>query len=225
MPRCTAQLPSRWQPCNNAVASKVTALVLQCSAASKSYRQQARQTTAAMPPAGLGAKLVIVIGARPQINKAMRESGVEPRYEHGYRVTDAASLQAAIRAAGQARMEVESRLSKARAFGAGLCSMFLCVCENRMLQVGQTRLLSLQGPMVTMVRRHARSGGEGPQAASQQQQQQQQQHYGPALTTVSGNYVAAKRKGVVGGVDYQLTGVVRFVQVGRVCWLRKVFCV
>ncbi|EFN52161.1 hypothetical protein CHLNCDRAFT_7287, partial [Chlorella variabilis] len=117
---------------------------------------------------GLGAKLVIVIGARPQINKAMRESGVEPRYEHGYRVTDAASLQAAIRAAGQARMEVESRLSKARAFGAGLCSMFLC--------------------------------------------QQQQQHYGPALTTVSGNYVAAKRKGVVGGVDYQLTGVVRFVQ-------------
>lgn len=33
------------------------------------------------------------------------------------------------------------------------------------------------------------------------------------LQTVSGNYVAAKRKGVVGGVDYQLTGVVRFVQV------------
>lgn len=58
-----------------------------------------------------------------------------------------------------------------------------------------------QGPAVTMVRRHAR-GGEG------------SQHYGPALQTVSGNYVAAKRKGVVGGVDYQLTGVVRFVQVG-----------
>ena len=55
-----------------------------------------------------------------------------------------------------------------------------------------------------MVRRHAR-GGEG-------LQQQQQHHYGPALQTVSGNYVAAKRKGVVGGVDYQLTGVVRFVQ-------------
>ncbi len=33
--------------------------------------------------------------------------------------------------------------------------------------------------------------------------------------TVSGNYVAAKRKGVVGGLDYQLTGMVRFVQVGE----------
>lgn len=32
---------------------------------------------------------------------------------------------------------------------------------------------------------------------------------------MSGNYVAAKRKGVVGGLDYQLTGMVRFVQVGE----------
>ncbi len=34
-------------------------------------------------------------------------------------------------------------------------------------------------------------------------------HYGPALQTVSGNYVAAKRKGVVDGVDYGFTGAVR----------------
>ncbi len=33
-------------------------------------------------------------------------------------------------------------------------------------------------------------------------------HYGPALHTVSGNYVAAKRKGVVDGVDYGFTGAV-----------------
>lgn len=37
-------------------------------------------------------------------------------------------------------------------------------------------------------------------------------HYGPAVSTVSGNYVAAKRRGVVGGVDYGFTGQVRFVQ-------------
>lgn len=71
------------------------------------------------PSAGLGVKLVIVIGARLQINKAMRESGVEPRYEHGYRVTDAAAMQAAIQAAGHARMEVESRLSKVGQRGGG----------------------------------------------------------------------------------------------------------
>lgn len=137
---------------------------------------------------GLGAKLVVVIGARPQINKAIRESGSEPRYEQGYRVTDALSLQAAIRASGQARMEVESRLSKA--------------------------------PAVTMVRRHVRSGGDGASgggggASSQHAAaslSSSSQHSGPALVTVSGNYVAAKRKGVVGGVDYGLTGVVRFVQ-------------
>ena len=72
--------------------------------------------------AGLGVKLVIVIGARLQINQAMRATGVEPRYEHGYRVTDAASLQAAIRAAGHARMEVESRLSKVRACCISPCA-------------------------------------------------------------------------------------------------------
>ncbi len=33
-------------------------------------------------------------------------------------------------------------------------------------------------------------------------------HYGPALHTVSGNYVAAKRKGVVDGIDYGFTGAV-----------------
>ncbi len=38
-------------------------------------------------------KLVIVIGARPQINRAVRERGAEPQYAHGYRVTDPASLQ------------------------------------------------------------------------------------------------------------------------------------
>ena len=57
-------------------------------------------------------RLVVVIGARLQINQAMRAAGVEPTYAHGYRVTDAASMQAAIQAAGHARMEVESRLSK-----------------------------------------------------------------------------------------------------------------
>ena len=33
-------------------------------------------------------------------------------------------------------------------------------------------------------------------------------HYAPALQTVGGNYVAAKRKGVVDGVDYGFTGAV-----------------
>ena len=33
-------------------------------------------------------------------------------------------------------------------------------------------------------------------------------HYGPALHTVTGNWVAGKRKGVIGGVDFGSTGMV-----------------
>lgn len=126
---------------------------------------------------GLGVRLTVVIGARMQINQAIRAEGVEPRYAKGYRVTDDVALKAAIAAAGAARMIVEARLSKA--------------------------------PTVTMMRRHARStvsGRESPASSVSRNQQ------APAVTTVSGNYVAAKRKGVVGGVDYQHTGSVRFVQ-------------
>ena len=56
-----------------------------------------------------------------------------------------------------------------------------------------------------MVRRHSRGSSPTPSDSGRR--------YGPALQTVAANYVAAKRKGVVNGVDYQLTGVVRFVQV------------
>lgn len=48
-----------------------------------------------------------------------------------------------------------------------------------------------------MVRRHTRV--------------QTEFHYMAAMRVVSGNYVAAKRRGVVDGVDYGYTGEVRFV--------------
>eukprot|EP00775_Hariotina_reticulata_P009748 gene9748-9906_t len=36
-------------------------------------------------------------------------------------------------------------------------------------------------------------------------------HFGPALSVVSGNYVAAKRRGIIDGVDFGFTGEVRFI--------------
>lgn len=120
---------------------------------------------------GLGVRLVVVIGARMQINEAIRAKGSEPRYVKGYRVTDDVAMKAAVAAAGAARMVVEARLSKA--------------------------------PTVTMMRRHARGNEMGSSSPRNQT---------PSVTTVSGNYVAAKRKGVVGGIDYQHTGSVRFIQ-------------
>ena len=46
-----------------------------------------------------------------------------------------------------------------------------------------------------MIRRHTKGDGEI--------------HFEPALNVVSGNYVTAKRRGIVNGIDFGLTGEVR----------------
>ena len=62
--------------------------------------------------AGLGVRLVLVLGVRPDIDAMVRDSGHEPIYAHGQRVTDGVAMEAAMQAAGAARMKVEARLSK-----------------------------------------------------------------------------------------------------------------
>lgn len=59
----------------------------------------------------LGVRLVVVHGARPQIDARMAEKGLEPQYLHGLRVTDAETLTCVIQAVGQVRVEIESWLS------------------------------------------------------------------------------------------------------------------
>ena len=56
--------------------------------------------------AGLGVRLVIVLGAQQQIDAQLRQQGKEPRFVGGYRVTDPAALLAAVEASGCSRMEV-----------------------------------------------------------------------------------------------------------------------
>jgi len=72
----------------------------------------------------LGVKLVIVHGIRPQIEERLGLRGLETRFVHGVRVTDADALAAVIEAAGAARTEVEALLSMGRAnspmHGAGV---------------------------------------------------------------------------------------------------------
>ncbi|TJZ79024.1 amino-acid N-acetyltransferase [Chitiniphilus eburneus] len=59
----------------------------------------------------LGVRLVVVHGARPQIEARMAERGLEVRYHHGLRVTDGETLECVIQASGQVRVEIESLLS------------------------------------------------------------------------------------------------------------------
>jgi amino-acid N-acetyltransferase len=59
----------------------------------------------------LGVRIVLVAGARPQIDEALARRGQEPRYERGLRITDEVALQCVKEAVGTTRVELESLLS------------------------------------------------------------------------------------------------------------------
>jgi len=59
----------------------------------------------------LDVRVVLVHGARPQIEEQMRQHGVEPRYVSNRRVTDARALACVKEANGIVRVEVEALLS------------------------------------------------------------------------------------------------------------------
>ncbi len=61
--------------------------------------------------ASLEIKLVLVHGARPQIESRLLASGIEPRYLNGIRITDAETLQCAKESIGRVRVEIEALLS------------------------------------------------------------------------------------------------------------------
>lgn len=59
----------------------------------------------------LGLKLVLVHGARPQIEQRLEQAGVELRYVNGLRITESAALSFIKEAIGQVRIRIEARLS------------------------------------------------------------------------------------------------------------------
>lgn len=61
--------------------------------------------------ASLGVRLVLIHGARPQIEAQMKAAGLEPRYVDGVRVTDEEALACVKQATGQVRVEIEALLS------------------------------------------------------------------------------------------------------------------
>jgi amino-acid N-acetyltransferase len=61
--------------------------------------------------ASLGVRLVLVHGARPQIEQHLSRSGIEDRYHHGIRLTDAQTMQCVKEAVGRVRVEIEALLS------------------------------------------------------------------------------------------------------------------
>lgn len=62
--------------------------------------------------AALGIRLVLIHGARPQIDEEMARRGLTPRYHQGLRVTDADALECVKAAMGVTRLEIEALLSQ-----------------------------------------------------------------------------------------------------------------
>jgi amino-acid N-acetyltransferase len=109
--------------------------------------------------AALGVRLVLVHGARPQIEAQLAARGTRPRYVRGARVTDEAALASVKQANGQLRVEIEA-------------------------------LLSMGLPSSPMANAQIRVAG--------------------------GNFVTARPRGVVDGVDMQYTGEVRQIDAAAI---------
>jgi amino-acid N-acetyltransferase len=62
--------------------------------------------------AALGVRLVLVHGARPQIEEELAEKGLQSLTHDGYRVTDAATLDCVIDAVGSVYLEIDALLSQ-----------------------------------------------------------------------------------------------------------------
>ena len=61
--------------------------------------------------ASLGIKLVLVHGARPQIEQHLAKNNLGDTYHHGIRLTDAQTMQCVKEAVGRVRVEIEALLS------------------------------------------------------------------------------------------------------------------
>ena len=103
----------------------------------------------------LGVQLVLVHGARPQIDAVLKTLSIKSDFHNGFRITDGAALNAVKAAIGMVKSDIES-------------------------------LLSVGVPGSPM--------------------------HGSRIRVISGNFVTAKPKGVIDGIDFQHTGEVRRIE-------------
>jgi len=140
----------------------------------------------------LGVRVVLVLGSNKQVEEGLVDRGIVSEVVDGYRVTTPEALEVAMEAAGRNSVLTQALLSR--------------------------------GINVAVTRRHGdrgneeeeRGGGGGPSGSFFGRGSFPARASAGSATGVSGNFIQAKRRGVVKGIDFQYTGDVVSVDVNAV---------
>ena len=147
----------------------------------------------------LGVRVVLVLGSTEQVNAIVENRGIESVIVDGYRVTCPEALEVAMEAAGRNNVVVQALLSRG-------------------INVAVTRKHGDRAPNQHETFTNASRGHGNPAAAVSPQANVSNVSTRPggAPAAVSGNFIVAKRRGVVDGVDFLYTGDVVSVDVNAV---------
>ena len=147
----------------------------------------------------LGVRVVLVLGSTEQVNAIVENRGIESVIVDGYRVTCPEALEVAMEAAGRNNVVVQALLSRG-------------------INVAVTRKHGDKAPNQHETFTNASQGHGNPAfpAFPQANVSNVSTRPGGAPVAVSGNFIVAKRRGVVDGVDFLYTGDVVSVDVNAV---------
>jgi amino-acid N-acetyltransferase len=152
----------------------------------------------------LGVRVAVVIGSNEQVSAMCEKRSVPVEVHDGYRVTSPESLEIAMEAAGRNNVLVQALLSRGinvavtRKHGDRGDHVEFLPFGDRNGGVDSSASGNSVGSMDTLSRA---GGGSRP---------------GGGATATSGNFITAKRRGIVHGVDFQYTGDVVYVDVDAV---------
>ena len=145
----------------------------------------------------LGVRVVLVLGSNKQVEEGLVDRGIGSEVVDGYRVTTPEALEVAMEAAGRNSVLTQALLSRG-------------------INVAVTRRHGDRGDDASYDASGIGGGGGGPAGGSFFGRGVAFRGGAGSATGVSGNFIQAKRRGVVKGIDFEYTGDVVSVDVDAV---------
>ena len=154
----------------------------------------------------LGVRVVLVLGSNDQVNAMSKKRNVPIDVVDGYRVTSPESLEIAMEAAGRNNVLVQALLSRG-----------INVAVTRKHGDRDTHAEFGNGMSSGMSNFGATGGASnGSVSPMYSGNDARLMRPGGGATATSGNFITAKRRGIVNGVDFAFTGDVVSVDVGSI---------